>query len=480
MKTNTQKAITHHKSIMKKYIIKTIMLFSLFASVDSWAQQTAEVPEIFRNAVTTDTATIADIKWKEFFTETDLSQLIDAALTKNNDLQIAEKNITIANLQYKQSKWGNVPQLSAFADASSTRFSDNSLNGRNASQALGQHHIDDFSAGGSLSWEADIWGKIRNRKKSALAAYLQTAEAKKALQTTIVANVAKGYYDLLMLDAQLEIAKKTLALNDSTLFIVNLQFDAGQVTSLAKQQTEAQRLVAAKLIPELEQNIQLQENALSVLTGTFPDAKQRSNVLNAIVVKNNLNAGVPAQLLSKRPDVKSAELALKAANANVGIAKASLYPSLNITALGGINSFEVSNWFNLPASLFGSVTAGLTAPLLNGKRLKTNYEVAKVARDQSVISFRQTVLIAVAEVSDALVKIDKQQEQYTITNERVETLRQAISNADLLFKNGMATYLEVIVAQSNLLQAELELAAIKKDRLSSNVELYRALGGGWE
>jgi NodT family efflux transporter outer membrane factor (OMF) lipoprotein len=345
---------------------------------------------------------------------------------------------------------------------------------------LGQHHIDDFSAGGTLSWEADIWGKIRSRKKSALASYLQTAEAKKALQTTIVANVAKGYYDLLMLDAQLEIAKKTLALNDSTLFIVNLQFDAGQVTSLARQQTEAQRLVAAQLIPELEQNIQLQENALSVLTGTFPDAKQRNNVLNAITVKANPAAGIPAQLLNRRPDVKSAELALRAANANVGIAKTSMYPSLNITASGGVNAFEASNWFNLPASLFGSVAAGLTAPLLNGKRLRTNYEVAKAQRDQSAIAFRQTVLVAVAEVSDALVKIDKQEKQYVIVNQRVETLREAISNADMLFKNGMATYLEVIVAQSNLLQAELELAAIKKDRLSSNVELYRALGGGWE
>jgi outer membrane protein, multidrug efflux system len=463
---------------MKKYINNLMMLLLVSASVS--AQQNPAVPDNFRNVVSADSITIADIKWSDFFAETDLSQLIGAALAKNNDLQIAEKNIAIANLQYKQSKWGNVPQLSAFANASSTRLSDNSFNGRNVSQALGQHHVDDFSAGGSLSWEADIWGKIRNQKRSARAAYLQTSEAKKALQTAIVANVANIYYDLLMRDAQLEIAKKTLALNDSTLFIVNLQFDAGQVTSLARQQTEAQRLVAAKLIPQLEQDVQLLENALSVLTGEFPDAKQRANTLQSVTIKDGLHAGIPAQLLRKRPDVKSAELALQVANANVGIAKASLYPTLNITATGGVNAFEASNWFNLPASLFGTVAAGLTAPLLNGKRLKTNYEVAKLQREQAAIAFRQAVLVAVGEVSDALVRIDKQEQQYKIATQRTETLRTAISNADMLFKNGMANYLEVIVAQGNLLEAELELAAIKKDRLSSNVELYRALGGGSE
>lgn len=458
------------------------MLLAVMTSFTVLAQenQKPEVPGNFRNSTATDTTNIADIKWKDFFQEKDLVQLIDVALAKNNDLQIADKNLEIANLQFKQSKWGNVPQLNAYATATSTRLSDNSLNGISTQQFLGKSHIEDYSAGLNLSWEADIWGKIRNRKKAALAAYMQTEEAKKALQTTIVATVSKGFYDLLMLDAQLAIAQKTLALNDSTLFAVNLQYESGQVTLLAKQQTEAQRLVSAQLIPQLEQNIQLQENALSVLSGTFPDAKERASKLETIVVQENLTAGIPSQLLNKRPDVKSAELALKAANAKVGITKASLYPSLTITAVGGVNSFESSNWFTIPASLFGSVAGGLTAPLLNGKRLKTQYEIAKLERDQAVINFRQTVLVAVGEVSNALAKIEKQEQQFTIANQRVETLKKAVENASLLFRSGMATYFEVNSAQANLLQAELELATIKKERLSSNVELYRALGGGWE
>jgi len=459
--------------------ILTITILSCTVSKDIEAPKEA-LPENFRNQTVADTTNSADVKWKSFFEEPDLVKLIDVALIKNNDLQIAEKNIAIANLQFKQSKWGNIPQLNAYATAVTNRLSDNSLNGLSTSQFLGQQHLEDFSAGLNLSWEADIWGKIKNQKKSALAAYMQTAEAKKALQTTIVATVSKGFYDLLMLDAQLEIAKKTLVLNDSTLFIVNLQFESGQLTSLAKDQTEAQRLVAAQLIPKLEQNIEIQENALSVLSGSFPDAKERESKLNTILVKENLSAGIPSKLLEKRPDVKSAELAVTMANAKVGITKASLYPALNITAVTGVNSFEFNNWFNIPASLFGSVTGGLTAPLLNSKKLKTQYEVAKVQREQAILQFKQTVLVAVQEVSDALAKIKKQEEQYDIAKQRVEKLQKAIGNADMLFKSGMATYLEVIVAQGNLLAAELELATIKKDRLSSNVELYRALGGGWE
>ncbi|WP_300570282.1 efflux transporter outer membrane subunit [Flavobacterium sp.] len=469
---------------MKKDIKKYVLLSLLSVTFSSFAQEvkapTDDIPANFRNSTATDTTTIADIKWEQFFTESDLKHLIDVALIKNNDLQIAEENMNIANLQYKQTKWGNIPQVNAGVSAASTRFSDNSLNGFNAQQSLGQHHIEDYTAGLNLSWEIGIWGKIRSQKKSALASYMQTAEAKKALQTSIVSNVSKGFYDLLMLDAQLDIAKKTLMLNDSTLFIVGLQFDAGQVTSLAKDQTEAQRLVAAKLIPELEQNIQIQENVLSILTGTFPEAKERESKLHSLLVKENLSIGIPAQLLNRRSDVKSAELALKAANAKVGIAKASLYPSLNITAAAGVNSFESSNWFTIPASLFGSVAGGLTAPLLNGKKLNTQYKITKVQREQAVIQFRQTVLVAVGEVSNALVKIEKQKKQYEIANQRVETLKKAIANASMLFKNGMATYLEVIIAQGNLLGAELELASVKKDRLSSNVELYHALGGGWE
>ncbi len=438
-------------------------------------------PENFRNAsVSKDTASIGDTEWKNFFTEKDVIQLIDSAVARNNDLQIATKNIEIAHYRFTQSKWGNVPEVNLSVAASSSNPSDNSFTGKNLGQALGQNHINDFTAGATLSWEADIWGRIKNQKKGAFAGYLQSEEVKKALQTTIVANVSKGYYNLLMLDAQLDIARQNLKLNDSTTNIIKLKYDAGQVTSLAIQQSEAQKLNAAQLIPLLEQNIAIQENALSVLTGSFPNSKQRSLRLSALEVKTNNAIGIPSSLVSRRPDVKSAELALQAANANVGVTKANLYPALRITAQGGVNSFETSNWFNIPASLFGTVAGGLTQPLLNNKKVRTQYNIAVAEREKAVFGFRQAVLVAVSEVSDALVKVEKLQQQESFLQQRVKTLQQAIKNANLLFKNGMAEYLEVLSAQSNLLQSELELANIKREQLSANTELYRALGGGWK
>ena len=437
-------------------------------------------PDNFRNAsVSKDTASIGDLEWKNFFTEKDIVQLIDSAVARNNDLQIATKNIEIAQYRFTQSKWGNVPQANLFVNASTSNPSDNSFTGMNLNQALAVKHIEDYSAGVSLSWEADIWGKIKNQKKGAFASYLQSEEVKKALQTTIVANVSSGYYNLLMLDAQLEIAKKNVQLIDSTTTIIKLKFDAGQVTSLAIQQSEAQKLNAAQLVPLLEQNIAIQENALSVLTGSFPNSKKRSIALGAVEVKNNASIGIPSSIVSRRPDVKSAELALKTANANVGITKADLYPALRITAQGGLNSFETSNWFNIPASLFGTVAGGLTQHLLNNKKLKTQYNIAVAEREKAVLNFRQSVLVAVSEVSNALVKVEKLNQQQYFLLERVKTLHQAIKNSKMLFQNGMAEYLEVLSAQTNLLQSELELANIKREQLTANTELYRALGGGW-
>ncbi|OXB06346.1 RND transporter [Flavobacterium plurextorum] len=472
---------------MKNHITKIVMiailiitLISCKVSKDIETPKDA-FPENFRNAsVSSDTSSIADVEWKNFFTEKDIIKLIDSAVARNNDLQIAEKNIEIAHYRFTQSKWGNVPQVNLLVNASTSNPSDNSFTGKNLGQALGQNHIDDFSAGASLSWEADIWGKIRNQKKGAYAEYLQSAEVKKALQTNIVANVSRGYYNLLMLDAQLDIARQNFRLNDSTTNIIKLKYDAGQVTSLAIQQSEAQKLNSAQLIPLLEQNISIQENALSVLTGSFPNSKERTIRLSSIEVKHNTAVGIPSSLVSRRPDVKSAELALKATNANVGITKADLYPALRITAQGGVNSFEASNWFNIPASLFGTVAGGLTQPLLNNKKVRTQYNIAVAEREKAVISFRQSVLVAVSEVSDALVKVEKLQQQETFLQEKVKTLQQAIKNANLLFKNGMAEYLEVLTAQANLLQSELELADIKRQQLTANTDLYRALGGGWK
>lgn len=468
---------------MKTFINGFLALLILAASSCSLTKNIAnpikDVPMNFRDG-NTDTSSIGALPVKDFFGTPAIRNLIDSALLRNIDLQMALKNIEASELMLQRAKMGNVPQLNLQITANSNRPSDNSLNGLSTSQFLKTSHIEDFNANLGLSWEADIWGKIKKQKEATYAGYLQSTEVKKAVQTRIVAEVAMGFYQLLMLDAQLKVAQKNIELNTSTLKMIKMQFDAGQVSSLAIQQAEAQLLSATQLIPQITTAISIQENALSVLTGKFPTAIERAATLAELTVPDQLAVGVPANLLRIRPDVKSMELGLRIANAKVGIANAMMYPSLTISASGGLNSFKASNWFNIPASLFGVVGGGITQPIFQRKELKTQFELAKIEREKSVLQFRQTVIGAVAEVSNEQARLINLKNEYATVQTRVQTLQLAVKNSDLLFKSGMANYLEVITAQGNLLRGELDLTTIKTAQLNAGVALYRALGGGWQ
>jgi multidrug efflux system outer membrane protein len=438
-----------------------------------------DLPKQFGDVSYADTSSIADIEWKQFFTDTALQGLITKGITYNHDLLIAIKRIDIANARATQAKALQLPEINLNVTGQINRPSDNSLNGLSIKSFLQKSYVENYNAQVGISWEADIWGKIRGRKEVALSEYLQTQEAMKAVQTQLVADIAQGYYNLLMLDRQLQITKQNLVLNDSFVIATRLLKDAGLGNELAVQQAESQKRATALLIPQLEQSIALQENALQLLTGQLPGSFGRQTTLNDASLRTDLPTGLPVAMVSRRPDVRTEELSLVIANSRVGIAKANLYPALNITLGGGLESFKASNWFNIPGSLFGLAAGSIAQPIFKRKELKTNYEVAKLEREQAVIRFRQSVLQASTEVSDALVGVNKLKEQQTIANGQVLVLKQAVSNAQLLFRSDMANYLEVITAQSNALQAELNLAAIQRSQLGAVVELYRSLGGGW-
>lgn len=406
-------------------------------------------------------------------------RLLDQAVANNFDLQLAIRRIDAANAYAKQARLAWLPALSATATASTNNPSQNSLNGISLESFLGTNHVEDYTLAASLSWEIDVWGKIRRQKEAALAEYLQSQEARHAVQTRLVADVANGYYTLVMLDEQRTVAQRNVALSDSIVQMIQLQKTAGEVTELAVQQARSQLQDAQLLVPQLEQAIALQENALRLLVGDWPGAVTRASELDSLLTPQPIATGVPADLLRYRPDVRVNELALVAANARVGVAQASMYPSLNITASGGLNAFEASNWFSMPASLFGTVAGGLTQPLFQKRALRTQLDVARAEREQRVIEFRRSVMGAAHEVTNALVKLDKLQQQQRVADDRVETLDQAVRNAQLLFRSGMANYLEVISAQSRALQAELDQATITRQHLSAQVELYQSLGGGW-
>lgn len=366
------------------------------------------------------------------------------------------------------------------ANASVNRPSDNSMNGMMAAQFMGSRYMQDYTTSINISWEADIWGKIKGKKEQALSDYLKTQEAAKAVKTQLVSTVVQAYYNLLMLDTQLEITKSNLLYSDNTLKFLVKQQEVGLTTALSVQQQEIVKDQILKSIPAIESSIITQENALSVLTGSMPDKIERSTSLNTIQSPDNIASGIPSELLSYRPDIKSAEYDVRKSVSAINVAKANMYPSFNITAQGGLNAFKTSNWFNIPGSLFGMVASSLAQPILNGKQLKTQFEQSKIVSEQAEINFKQSVLKAVGEVSDALIQIQKLEEQQKISEGLVRKSNEAVEKADLLFKYNSATYLEVILAQTNKLQAELDLASLKTQKLNAITALYRSVGGGWQ
>ncbi|AZB10088.1 efflux transporter outer membrane subunit [Chryseobacterium sp. G0162] len=438
------------------------------------------LPEKFQYTATADTASIANLEWKQFFNDPILQGLIEKGIKNNYDLQIALKQVASSQEKLKQAKYMQYPDVGFGVAAQISKPSKNSMNGQSLNLFLGQSHVEDYNAAFNLSWEADIWGKIKNQQEVSRMQYLQTYEGSKAIQTQVVAAIAQGYYNLLMLDKQLAIAKSNLELTSNTLLITQKMWESGDTTSLGVQQATAQKQATELLISQLEQNIAIQENALSILVGETPNKVNRTIEMSDTSLPQNIMAGLPAAMVSRRPDVRQQELVLLESNAMVGIAQANMYPALKITANGGVNSFKFDNWFQIPASLFGSVLGGITQPIFQKRQLKTDFEVAKIQREKNVLAFRQAVLNAVGEVSDALVSNENLKVQEQKAAEQSTTLKDGIKSAQLLYRGGSTNYLEVITAQGNSLQAELNLASIKRQRLSSIVDLYRALGGGWK
>ncbi|GEN68183.1 efflux transporter outer membrane subunit [Chryseobacterium rhizosphaerae] len=438
------------------------------------------LPEKFQYTATADTASIANLEWKEFFSDPILQGLIEKGIKNNYDLQIALKQVAASQEKLKQAKYMQYPDVGFGVTGQISKPSKNSMNGQSLNVFLGQSHIEDYNAAFNLSWEADIWGKIKNQQEVSRMQYLQTYEGSKAIQTQVVAAIAQGYYNLLMLDKQLAIAKSNLELSSNTLLITQKMWESGDTTSLGVQQSAAQKQATELLISQLEQNIAIQENALSILVGEIPNKVNRTIEMVDTSLPQDITTGLPAAMVSRRPDVRQQELVLLESNAFVGIAQANMYPALKITANGGVNSFKFDNWFQIPASLFGSVLGGITQPIFQKRQLKTDLEVAKIQREKNVLAFRQSVLNAVGEVSDALVSNENLKIQEQKATEQSTTLKDGIKSAQLLYRGGSANYLEVITAQGNSLQAELNLASIKRQRLSSIVDLYRALGGGWK
>ncbi|MAU71298.1 MAG: hypothetical protein CML04_04315 [Pseudozobellia sp.] len=420
-----------------------------------------------------DSLSMAEVSWKEIFTDAQLQGYIEKALTNNLDIRMAMQSVVSAEAYLKQGKAGYFPTLSATASVTRTKNSENSQFGSIFSEAIEQYQLS-----GNLSWEADIWGKIRSNKRAAGASYLQSVAAHQAVKTQLIASIADTYYQLLALDRQKRVAEETLNARKSSLETTAALKDAGQVTEVAVKQTEAQVHTTEIILIDLENNIKLLENSFCILLGEPPHEVERSQ-LSQQEIETELRTGVPASLLANRPDVIQSEYALVNAFELTNVAKSSMYPSLTLTATGGLQSLELDNWFDA-SSLFSTLVGSLTQPLFNQRQLRTQLEVSKAQQEQALLSYKKVLLTAGQEVSNALYSYNAETKKLSAREKELESYALAEDYSEELLNNGLANYLEVLTARQNALNSELNLIDSQYGQLSATVELYRALGGGWQ
>ncbi len=437
----------------------------------------------------TDSVSIAGQSWRTFFGDSSLVQLIDTALTSNLDLRVATQRIEQARAGFDYSRGFLAPQVNLVASAGVDRFGQYTMTGvgnydTNLSNNINGRQITpnptpDYFLGARSTWEVDIWGKLRNRRRAAYLRILSSESGRHAVVTALVADVARYYYELLALDGEGEIIQKNIDFQARAVELVQVQKQAGRVTELAVQQFTAQLLNTRSRQGQVRQQIIETENALNRLLGRYPQPIARGESLQARELPGQVLAGLPAQMLTRRPDIRQAELALAAANVDVQVVRAEFLPSLNLTAYAGLNTFRLSTLVN-PASIAAGLLGGLTTPVFNRRFLKANYRQSVAQSREAFYNYRQTILTGFSDVTTSLRGVENYRTVADQKAQEVAVLRQAVSTSNDLFRSGYASYLEVITAQRSVLEAELALINTKQAQFLSLTDLYRALGGGWE
>jgi len=476
--------------MFKRNIYKCVGLLIICATysackVPDFAQRDEQknLPMGFNNS--SDSTNTGKIQWKQFFTDPNLVSLIDTALKNNQELNITLQEIEIAKNEIKARKGELLPTVGYRVGAGLEKV------GRYTSSGAGDASTDitpgkevpdvlpDYAFGLQANWEADIWHKLRNSKKAAVNRYLSTVEGKNFVITNLVAEVANGYYELLAYDNQLAIVKQNIALQTNALELMKIQKQATRVTELAVRKFEAEVLNSKSLEFDIEQNITESENKINFLLGRYPQPIVRDKTSFTDLVPPTVQAGLPSQLLANRPDIKQAEFDLAAAKLDVKVAKAQFYPSLGISATIGYQAFNPSYLLRTPESLAYSLAGDLAGPLINRNAIKAEYLTANAKQLQAVFNYEKTVLNGYIEVASQLSNITNLQKSYDLKSKQVLALTQSIDISNDLFKSARADYFEVLMTQRDALQSKLELIETKKQQLNAVVNIYHALGGGW-
>ena len=436
-------------------------------------------------AGTTDTTDAAAVPWRCFFTDANLCALIDSALANNQELNIVLQEVAMAKNEVRARKGEYLPFIGIVAGAGTEKVGEYTRNGV-VEHNLPIHEekafpepLPDFMVGARLSWELDIWKKLRNAKKAAVMRYLATTEGRNFMVTNLVAEIANSYYELMALDNQLEILRNNIAIQQDALGIVKQEKLAAKVTELAVRRFEAEVLKNRSLQFDILQRITETENRINFLVGRYPQPVARSSAAFSTLMPDSIYAGVPAQLLTYRPDIRRAELELSAAKLDVKAAKANFYPSVRLTAGAGLNAFDTSLLTETPASLLYNVAGDLVAPLVNRNAIKAAYASANARQLQAVYDYERTVLNAYVEVVNQLSNLRNLRDSYDLQKQQVEALSSSITISSNLFRSARADYMEVLLTQRDALESRFELVETHRKQLNAMVDVYQALGGGW-
>jgi NodT family efflux transporter outer membrane factor (OMF) lipoprotein len=455
-----------NRMLSKSWVIGISLISLLLTSCLATKKYTS--PELtsihmFRlDSLSGDTTNINQLEWKQFFSDQILISYIDSALKNNYNNQIAFESIIQARAGFKKGKAGFLPSLDIKGETSRRETENNTSKS--------------FELSGMLSWELDLWGKIGSQYKSSKADYLKSITAQKVIQTQLIADLASTYYQLLEAVERKEILLQNIQVREESLQTIKSLKEAGMQNQLAVNQSKAQLDLTRTMLTKAEYQVFTLENSLSILLGK-PIKDLKRNSFDDQITPLQINGNLPASVLANRPDVKEAELEFRSYFEKFNVAKASMYPSIQLTAMAGYQNGKIDNWLD-PDAFFTNLVGNLTQPLFRKRSLRTQKEIAESQMKQSLYRFQQKVLESGVEVSNALRKYNTQSVQLEDYLNQEEHLNLALGNARELLKNGFANYLEVLNVQENLLNVKLQRVSAQSQKLQSEVMVYKALGGG--
>lgn len=420
-----------------------------------------ELPAAIGPVTPSDSLPVTELTWEELYKDTVLQELIRRALVYNKDMQMAMSRIK--------------------ETAASKRIAQADLFPRLEARAGGQRDYDytpenNFEVKGLLSWEADLWGRLRWGNRAAIAEYLQTVEGRRALQITVIAQVAQAYFELSALDEELKIVRRTLAAREEGVHLAQLRYEGGLTSEIPLRQAQVELAKAATFVPDLERKIKLQENDIRLLTGRYPGTVERGTNIRRQELKRSFPTGIPSELLERRPDIRQAEYRLKAAVAQRGMAYANMFPRLTLSAQYGRENNAWKDLFTTPFFFLGGQLAG---PVFNMGKNRAQYKAAQAIAEQEGYAYQKTVLTAFKEVNDALVSCRKIEEIRQSRANLEEAARSYLELARLQYINGVIGYIDVLDAQRGYFDAQIGLNNAVRDELIAAVNLYKVLGGDW-